>query len=34
MQTGYLYVYLSYDNEAGGQDVYIDEFKITYQESL
>lgn len=26
-------MYLSYDNEAGGQDVYIDEFKITYQES-
>ena len=32
-QTGYLYIYLSYDNEAGGQDVYFDEFKITYQES-
>jgi RHS repeat-associated protein len=31
-QTGYLYVYLSYDN-ATGADVYFDDFKITYQES-
>jgi RHS repeat-associated protein len=31
-QTGYLYVYLSYDN-ATGPDVYFDELKITYQES-
>lgn len=32
-QTGYLYVYLSYDNEAGGMDVYFDDFSITYAES-
>jgi RHS repeat-associated protein len=32
-QTGYLYVYLSYDNEAGGAEVYFDDFKITYTES-
>jgi hypothetical protein len=30
-QTGYLYVYLSYDN-AGGAAVYFDEFTITYRE--
>lgn len=32
-QTGYLYVYLSYDNNAGGNDVYFDELNISYQES-
>ena len=32
-ETGYLYIYLSYDNQAGGVDVYFDEFKITYTES-
>lgn len=32
-QTGYLYVYLSYDNEAGGPDVYFDELRISYTES-
>lgn len=32
-QTGYLYVYLSYDNEAGGADVYFDDFKISFTES-
>jgi RHS repeat-associated protein len=31
-ETGYLFVYLSYDNTSGG-DVYFDELKITYQES-
>jgi len=31
-QTGYVYVYLSYDNDSG-QDVYFDEFKIIYRES-
>jgi RHS repeat-associated protein len=32
-QTGFLYIYLSYDNQAGGMDVYFDELKITYTES-
>jgi RHS repeat-associated protein len=32
-QTGILYVYLSYDNVAGGIEVYFDELKIIYQES-
>lgn len=32
-QTGILYVYLSYDNAAGGIEVYFDELKIIYQES-
>lgn len=32
-QAGILYVYLSYDNAAGGIEVYFDELKIIYQES-
>ncbi len=32
-EAGYLFIYLSYDNEAGGNNVFFDDLKIVYGES-